>query len=104
MDWESLGPSAAESIQNMPPKPVRSRRRAPSRFPIYRASGSRLVRARSSKHKSTAHSWKVTAQIPRRSGIYRMVCKADGKFYVGSAVNLLLRHTQHWRDLRGKAL
>jgi predicted GIY-YIG superfamily endonuclease len=34
-----------------------------------------------------------------RSGIYKIVCTAHGKTYVGSAVNLKKRWSEHIRDL-----
>jgi len=39
--------------------------------------------------------------IPRASGIYFIVCKATGRIYVGSAVDLLMRRRTHWNALRG---
>ena len=39
--------------------------------------------------------------IPRKSGIYFIVCKATGRFYVGSAADLHMRRRSHWTSLRG---
>jgi group I intron endonuclease len=38
--------------------------------------------------------------IPRTSGIYKIVCAANGKIYIGSAVNLQRRKYWHWGCLR----
>jgi group I intron endonuclease len=43
---------------------------------------------------------KNTASIPHLSGIYCIVCKATGQFYVGSAVGLQNRARGHWSALR----
>jgi group I intron endonuclease len=43
---------------------------------------------------------KYAAPIPRRSGIYRIVCKVTGQFYVGSALDLRDRARGHWSALR----
>lgn len=37
----------------------------------------------------------------RRTGIYAIVNTANGKRYIGSAVNFSRRHRKHWRELRG---
>lgn len=39
--------------------------------------------------------------IPRTSGIYKIICTANGKIYVGSSQNLKQRWYEHQRDLRG---
>ena len=38
--------------------------------------------------------------IPTTSGIYRIVCVPTGKFYIGSAVNLRKRYSDHFTALR----
>src|SRR5258705_1470084 len=38
--------------------------------------------------------------IPKTSGIYKITCTANGKMYVGSAVNLLKRWSFHLWELR----
>lgn len=38
--------------------------------------------------------------IPSTSGIYRIICTVTGKFYIGSAVNLLQRRHHHFTELR----
>lgn len=40
------------------------------------------------------------SSIPRTSGIYKIVCSANGKVYVGSAVDLQARKRGHWYALR----
>jgi group I intron endonuclease len=37
--------------------------------------------------------------IPTLSGVYQIVCKPNGKIYVGSAINLRWRWHSHRRDL-----
>src|ERR1700733_15503504 len=49
----------------------------------------------------TGVSKKDPSPIPRASGIYFIVCKATGRFYVGSAVDLYMRRRTHWNALRG---
>ena len=51
--------------------------------------------------KFTGASKKDQPPIPRTSGIYFIVCKATGRFYVGSAVVLQMRRRTHWNALRG---
>jgi len=51
--------------------------------------------------KFTGASKKDQPPIPRTSGIYFIVCKATGRFYVGSAVDLHMRRRSHWTSLRG---
>lgn len=41
------------------------------------------------------------SSIPQTSGIYRIVCSANGKIYIGSAVNLRHRKKDHFKTLRG---
>ena len=36
----------------------------------------------------------------KKSGIYRIVNKINGRVYVGSAVNLISRKMDHWKTLR----
>lgn len=38
--------------------------------------------------------------IPQTSGIYKITCTANGKFYIGSAVNLYQRWNRHQSELR----
>ncbi len=38
--------------------------------------------------------------IPATSGVYKITCTANGRFYIGSAVNLQQRRRQHFSDLR----
>src|SRR6266581_245567 len=38
--------------------------------------------------------------IPNCSGIYKITCTANGRFYIGSAVNLYIRKYNHWSTLR----
>lgn len=40
------------------------------------------------------------SSIPRTSGIYKIVCSANGKVYVGSATNLRNRRNYHWSMLQ----
>lgn len=40
------------------------------------------------------------SSIPNSSGIYRIVCTANSKIYVGSSQNLKKRWTEHRRELR----
>ena len=100
MKCRSLKPAAAESIQNMPRHPVRSQRSTRFRSPIHRGADRRWGRSTGPKRKPIASPAEAVAEIPRRAGIYRIVCKVDGRCYVGSAVDLLERRTQHWRALR----
>lgn len=39
--------------------------------------------------------------VPRSSGIYKIVCSANGKIYVGSSKNLLKRYQDHFSALKG---
>lgn len=79
----------------MLPTPARSRNPPASQLLLGRSA-----RIRSAQHSYT-HSPKSTAAIiPRKSGIYRIVCKVTGQFYVGSAVDLLKRARGHWSLLR----
>lgn len=41
------------------------------------------------------------SSIPQTSGIYRIVCTATKKVYIGSAVNLRQRKVDHFKTLRG---
>ena len=41
-----------------------------------------------------------TPEVPDSPGVYQIRCKRNGKFYVGSAVNLRTRWDTHRRDLR----
>lgn len=38
--------------------------------------------------------------IPRASGIYKITCTANQKIYIGSAVNLQQRQSDHFKELR----
>ena len=38
--------------------------------------------------------------FPQTSGIYRITCTINGKFYIGSALDLRVRQRQHLSDLR----
>jgi group I intron endonuclease len=98
MKCGSLGTAAAESIQNMPTQSVRSRRRAPSRTTIRRLIG----RARSQKHRSAIRFENETTDIPRAPGIYCIICRSNGKLYIGSTVDLLSRWRAHRNLLRRK--
>lgn len=40
------------------------------------------------------------SSLPRTSGIYRITCTANGKFYIGSSANMLKRQQQHCSKLR----
>jgi GIY-YIG catalytic domain-containing protein len=92
----SLALPASESIQNMLLKPARSTRATRSQLPP--SKGAQVLLP----HRRYNHSDKKTkAPIPHRSGIYRIVCKVTGQFYVGSAVNLRDRARGHWSALRG---
>ena len=76
-------------------KPARSKKAPRSELPLRRgAEIPSPPRKRSSSCRPTA------ARIPRASGIYRIVCKPTGQFYVGSAVNLHERLRSHWTALR----
>ena len=44
-------------------------------------------------------SLRKSRDIPTLSGVYQIACKANGKIYVGSAVNLQSRWYSHRRDL-----
>jgi group I intron endonuclease len=41
-----------------------------------------------------------TKEIPRSSGVYKILCKPTGQIYIGSAVNLRARWDAHRRALR----
>lgn len=41
------------------------------------------------------------SSIPHTSGIYQILCATNGKYYVGSAINLWQRWQWHRKDLRG---
>jgi GIY-YIG catalytic domain len=41
-----------------------------------------------------------TPEVADSPGVYQIRCKRNGKFYVGSAVNLRTRWDTHRRDLR----
>lgn len=43
----------------------------------------------------------MSSSIPRTSGIYKITCLPTGKVYIGSAVNLRQRWTDHRKTLRG---
>jgi group I intron endonuclease len=76
-------------------KPARSKKAPRSELPLRRgAEIPSPPRKRPSSCRPTA------ARIPRASGIYRIVCKPTGQFYVGSAVNLHERLRSHWTALR----
>lgn len=40
------------------------------------------------------------SDIPVESGIYKITCIVNGRFYIGSAVNLRKRKNNHWHSLR----
>lgn len=42
----------------------------------------------------------MASSIPESSGIYRITCSANGKFYIGSTINLRKRQYEHFRTLR----
>jgi group I intron endonuclease len=42
-----------------------------------------------------------SASLPRSPGVYQITCLANGKIYIGSAVNLRRRLEEHWHGLRG---
>jgi group I intron endonuclease len=42
----------------------------------------------------------MTATLPRSSGVYQILCKPTGKFYIGSTVNLRGRWSGHCCSLR----
>lgn len=44
----------------------------------------------------------ATSIIPRTSGIYKITCTANGRFYIGSTDNLRRRWSVHRRELRGQ--
>jgi group I intron endonuclease len=48
------------------------------------------------------HTTEATDSLPHSSGVYQIICLANGKIYVGSAINLRRRWEQHRRLLRGK--
>jgi len=76
-------------------KPARSTK---ARAPL--SPTGKTARIRSSHHKCTRSTKRNADAIPRASGIYFIVCKATGKFYVGSAINLHERRRSHWTALR----
>lgn len=39
--------------------------------------------------------------LPALPGIYQIVCTANQKIYIGSAINLYRRKLKHWKDLSG---
>lgn len=43
----------------------------------------------------------IMGSIPRTSGIYQILCVSTGKVYIGSAVNLRQRWSDHRKTLRG---
>lgn len=43
----------------------------------------------------------ASSSIPHSSGIYKITCTANGRFYIGSSRNLARRWITHRRDLRG---
>ena len=43
----------------------------------------------------------MSSSIPRTSGIYKIACLPTGKIYIGSAVNLRQRWSDHRKALRG---
>lgn len=42
----------------------------------------------------------MTEELPSCAGIYQICCQATGKIYIGSAVNLKKRWSEHRRSLR----
>jgi group I intron endonuclease len=38
--------------------------------------------------------------IPATSGVYKITCTANRRFYIGSAINLCRRQYEHWRHLQ----
>jgi hypothetical protein len=76
-------------------KPARSKKARARRSPA--AKTARII----SHCKFLEASKKDPPPIPRASGIYFIVCKATGRFYVGSAVDLHTRRRSHWTSLRG---
>jgi group I intron endonuclease len=66
-----------------------------------RRSVSKTARIRLAQRKFTRPTKDAAAAIPRKSGIYFIVCKATGRFYEGSAVDLLVRRRTHWNALLG---
>jgi hypothetical protein len=75
-------------------KPARSRQARARRSPA--GKNARIL----SRREFTRTPEKDPPPIPRASGIYFIVCKATGGFYVGSAVDLLMRKRTHWNALR----
>ena len=76
-------------------KPARSRKSRARRSPA--AKSAQVL----SRCNFQGPSQKESLLIPRASGIYFIVCKATGRFYVGSALDLLMRRRTHWNALRG---
>jgi GIY-YIG catalytic domain-containing protein len=77
-------------------KPARSGKARAGRSPTGKSA--RII---ASRCKFPEALRKDPPQIPRASGIYFIVCKATGQFYVGSAVDLFMRKRTHWNTLRG---
>lgn len=42
----------------------------------------------------------MVSELPRASGIYKIICLPTGKIYVGSSVDIRARGLQHFNDLR----
>lgn len=47
-----------------------------------------------------SHDQNGNLSIPATGGIYKITCTVNGKFYIGSAVNLYTRHYDHFSTLR----
>jgi group I intron endonuclease len=48
------------------------------------------------------HTTEATNSLPHCPGVYQITCLANGKIYIGSAINLRRRWENHRRALRGK--
>jgi group I intron endonuclease len=77
-------------------KPARSRKARAQRSP---AAKSAQITSRRKFIRTPEHD---ALPISRTSGIYFIVCKTTGRFYVGSAVNLHERRRGHWSALRNR--
>jgi group I intron endonuclease len=83
------------------PKPLGSRRATQSQLPHLKTRKPARVKTGflpATNAISAAHS--KSPPIPRSSGIYKIVCTRNGKFYIGSAVCLRYRWNSHRNKLR----
>jgi group I intron endonuclease len=84
------------------PKPARSRRatRSQVRARLPTEVSRAKIRALSFNCKSARETKKYAPSVARASGVYKILCKTNGKFYIGSAAHLYQRWSDHLRNLR----